>query len=64
VLVRHPSLHGTTAAGYQLPVPVQLERHSTGSLRGCAESTINNTICEIIKALDGINMIVAASSDK
>ena len=36
MLVRHPSLHGTTAAGYQLPVPVQLERHSTGSLRGCA----------------------------
>ena len=41
MLVRHPSLHGTTAAGYQLPVPVQLERHSTGSLRGCAESKID-----------------------
>ena len=34
VLVRHPSLRGTTAAGYHLPVPVQLERHSTGSVRG------------------------------
>ena len=35
VLVRHPSLSGTTTAGYQLPVPVQLQRHSTGSFRGC-----------------------------